>query len=138
MGVRENIIAVVNLTLAALLVLGALGWSFIQGGCHSYFQKEAIAFFQSIETEEIKYRNVNNRFLPFSLQDSAKGLKELKIDPKKAVYFDYSVEQTDRQTISIIAQLKPEVIKRYYLNNPRTKFRLLYERREGEKGRLIQ
>jgi hypothetical protein len=134
---KGSTLAVFNLTVAALLVLLAAGWSLVQKGCHSYFQQEATSLFQKIEQGEIRYRNVNNRYLPFGLQESSKALKELRIDPAEARYFNYSVETIDNRGFRIVAHTKPEWLKRWYLHNPQSRFRLIYEKREGEKGTLI-
>jgi hypothetical protein len=131
-------VAAINLFLAALLVLAVAGWSFIQKGCHAYFQGEADAFFQKIEGKEVQYRNINNKYLPFTFEESAKALKELKLDPKGASYYDFSAQQTEGKGLRIIAQLKPEILKRWYLHNPKTELRLVYEKMEGQKGKRVQ
>lgn len=137
MNHKGNAIASINFFIAALLILAAAGWAFIQKGCHWHYQNEANAFFEKIEKKEIKYRNINNKYLPFNFKDSAEALKELRIDPGEAEYYDFSVEQTDEETLRIIAQLKPEILKKWYLHNPESKFKLVYEKKEGKKGRLI-
>jgi len=131
-------VASVNLFLAALLVLGGAGWSFVQKGYHSYYQREAHAFFEKIEQGETTYRNRHNLYLPFGVDKSTEKLKELKIDPKDAKYYNYSVEVVDRTTYKIIAQLKPEIIKKWYLHNPQSKLQLVYEKKEGRMGRILK
>jgi len=137
LGPRGSIIASINFLLAGLLVLATAGWSFVQRGCHSQFQREAKAFFQKIEEAEIRYKNVNNRYLLFDLKESDKALRNLKIDPGKAKYFGYGVEPMDNQGFRIIAYAKPEMLKKWYLHGPKAKFRLVYEKKEGEKGALL-
>ena len=104
----------------------------------SYIQREAHAYFEKIEQAETTYRNRHNWYLPFSIEKSAEGLKELNLDPKDARYFNYSVEVPERTSYKIIAQLKPEIIRKWYLHNPKTKFQLVYEKKEGMKGRLVK
>ena len=135
---KGSTIASINLFLAALLVLTGAGWPFVQRGFHSYIQREAHVFFEKIEQAETTYRNRQNRYLPFSIEKSAEGLKELKLNPKGARYFNYSVEVPERTSYKIIAQLKPEIIRKWYLHNPKTKFQLVYEKKEGGKGRLMK
>jgi len=138
MNQRGSIIAVINFFLAALLGLLAGGWFLVQKGCHWNYQREASAFFQKIEEKELKYKNINNRYLPFDIKKSAEALKQLKLDPDDADYHNYSVEQTDKQTFRIIALLKPEILKKWYLHSPKTtKFRLIYEKKDGKKGKLV-
>lgn len=137
MDARGSIIASVNFLLAGLLVLATAGWSFVQRGCHSHFQGEAMAFFQKIEEAEIRYKNVNNRYLLFDMKESDKALKDLKIDPRQAKLFRYGVEQMENQGFRIIAYARPEMLKKWYLHGPKAKFRLAYEKREGEKGTLV-
>ena len=134
---QGSIIAVINFFLAALLFLLAGGWFLIQKGCHWNYQREANAFFKEIEEKELTYKNINNRYLPFSIKDSAEKLKELKLDPDDADYYNYSVEQKDRETFRIIAQLKPEILKKWYLHSPKSKLTLIYEKKEGEKGKIV-
>lgn len=131
-------IASINLFIAALLVLAAAGWSFVQKGFHSFYQGEAHAFFEKIEKGETTYRNKHNLYLPFGVDKSVEKLKELKIDPKDAKYFNYSVEAVDRTSYKIIAQLKPEIIKKWYLHNPESKLQLVYEKKEGRRGRVVK
>ena len=131
-------IASVNLFLAALLVLTGAGWSFVQKGYHSFYQREAHAFFEKIEKGETTYRNRHNLYLPFGVDKSPEKLKELKIDPKDADYFNYSVEVVDKTSYKIIAQLKPEIIKKWYLHNPESKLQLVYEKKEGRRGKIVR
>ena len=110
----------------------------VQKGCHWNYQREANTFFQMIEAKEIKYKNINNRYLPFNIEKSTEALKELKIDPDDADYYNFSVEQPDQETFRIIAQLKPEILEKWYLHSPKTaKFRLIYEKKEGTKGKIV-
>ena len=135
---QGSIIAVINFFLAALLFLLAGGWFLIQKGCHWNYQREATAFFKEIEAKEIKYKSINNRYLPFSIKNSDEKLKELNIDPEDADYYNFSVEQPDQETFRIIAQLKPEILEKWYLHSPKTaKFRLIYEKKEGAKGKIV-
>jgi hypothetical protein len=134
---RGGTLALINLVLAGLLVLGAAGWSLIQSGCHSYYQREAKAFFQMIEQEELRYRNKQSKLLPFQVKDSLTALKQLNINPKEARYFDFSVEQQGDQGFRIIAYLKPDILRKWYLHNPKSEFHLVYEKKEGQKGVLI-
>lgn len=137
MNQQGSVIASINLLIAALLVLAAAGWAFVQKGCHSYYQREAMAFFEKIEKKEISYKNINNKYRSFTTNDSQNGLRELKIDPNESQYYTYSVEAPDRGTFRIFAHLKPELLKKWYLQNPRTKLRLVYEKKEGQKGKLV-
>ena len=134
---QGSIIAVINFFLASLLFLLAGGWFLIQKGCRWNYQREATAFFKEIEEKELKYKNINNRYLPFSIKNSAEKLKELKLDPDDADYYDFSVEQPDKETFRIIAQLKPEIVKKWYLHSPKSKIRLIYEKKEGKQGNLV-
>jgi hypothetical protein len=133
---RTSVFCIVNFVLAGLFMLSAAGWSFIQKGCGYYRQREAISLFEIIEQGETRYRNVNNRYLPFTYQESAKALKELKVDPKEINYYDFSVESPDGQTLRISAHLKPDVLRKWYLNQPQSLYRLFYEKKEGQKGKL--
>lgn len=134
---RGSVIASINLLIAALLVLAAAGWSLIQKGCHSYYQREAAAFFEKIEKNEISYKNINNKYLPFTVTDSSKALRKLKLNSKQTKYYDFSVEAPTRQTFQIIAHLKPEILNKWYLHNRKTLLRLVYEKKEGQKGRIV-
>ena len=140
MGMKQegSTIASVNLFLAALLIIAGAGWSFVQKGCHSIYQRETTSLFKQIEKGETTYRNRHNLYLPFGVVESAEKLKELKIDPKEAKYYNYSVEVVDRTTYKIIAQLKPEIIKKWYLHNPKSKLQLVYEKTEGRRGRVVK
>lgn len=133
---RGSILAPVNLFIAAILVLSAAGWSFIQKGCHAYYQKEATALFKLIEEKETRYRNINGKYLPFSVEDSAHALKKLKIAVKRK-YYNFSAEQTETRTLRITAYLKPEILNKWYLHNPGARLRLVYEKKEGQPGRLV-
>ena len=137
MGAKGSIITSINFFLAGLLVLSAAGWPLVQSGCDSIFQKEAKAFFQKIQDAEVRYKNVNNRYLLFGLKECDKTLRELKIDPREAKYFSYGVEHIDNQGFRITAYAKPEMLNKWYFHGPKTKFLLVYEKREGEKGRLL-
>ena len=119
-------------------MLLALGWTFVQKGCHWNYQREAVAFFKKIEAKQISYKNINNKYLPFNIANSTKALQELSIDPAEAEYFDFSVEPVDNQTFRIIARLKPHMVKKWYLHSSKTKFSLIYEKKAGEPGRLVQ
>jgi hypothetical protein len=134
---KGSIIASINLLLAGILVLAAAGWPFIQKGWHGWIQREAKGFFEQIEQAEYRYKNVNNRYLTFSMQGSDKGLKELRLDPEEAENFIYSVESLGRQGFRIIAHAGPEVLEKWYLHGPRAKFRLIYEKKANEKGRFL-
>ena len=135
---QGSIISVINFLLAALLGLLAGGWFLIQKGCHWNYQREASAFFQKIEEKEQTYKNINNRYLPFKIEKSAEALKELKLNPHDVSYYDFSVEQPGQETFRIIAQLKPKILKKWYLHSPKTtKFRLIYEKKEGAKGKIV-
>jgi len=131
-------IASINLFFAGLIVLLSAGWVFIQKGCNRSYQREANAFFEKIESKEIKHKNINNKHLPFNFKNSLESLKKLKIDPSDAEYYDYSVTEIDKTAFRIIARLKPEFLKKWYYHNPETKFRIIYEKRSGQKGRLIE
>ncbi|MBW1799414.1 MAG: hypothetical protein JRJ85_01660 [Deltaproteobacteria bacterium] len=133
---RGSIISSINLFLTALLVLLAAGWSFVQKGCHWHYQKEANHFFQKIEAAETKYKNINTRYLLFNFEKSIDSFKKLKIKPEDAKYYNYSVEELDDRTLRITAHLKPDILKKWYIHNPKTKITLIYEKRAGEKGEL--
>ena len=135
---KGSAITKINFFIAACLVLAAAGWFLIQKGCHTYYQREANIFFEKIEKKEISYKNINNKYLPFNREKSAEALRTLKLDPEKAKYYNFSVQEIDRNTFRIIAHLKPEIIKKWYLHTSKSKFRLIYEKREGEKGRLVE
>ena len=134
---KSSAITKINFFISACLVLAAAGWFLIQKGCHTYYQREANNFFEKIGKKEISYKNINNKYLPFNIEKSAEALKLLKLDPKEAKYYNFSVEEIDRNTFRIIDHLKPEIIKKWYLHTPKAKFRLVYEKRVGEKGRLV-
>lgn len=133
---RSSTLATTNFMLAGVLVLGAIGWPLIQKGLDYYRQREAIALFERIEQGQVRYRNVNSRYLPFTLQGSGKALRELKINPKEITYYDFSVETPDGQTLRISAHLKPTVLRKWYLLQPQSPHRLFYEKKEGQKGRV--
>ena len=129
-------ISSINLFLTALLVLLAAGWPFVQKGCHWNYQREANHLFQKIEAAEITYKNINTRYLSFNFEKSIDSFKQLKISPEDARYYNYSVEEVDNRTLRITAHLKPDILKKWYIHNPKTKIKLIYEKREGEKGKL--
>ena len=52
--------------------------------------------------------------------------------------YDYSVEERDEQTIRIIATLKPKIVAKWYLHNPKAAMKLVYEQKTGAKGRLLK
>ena len=135
---QGSIISVINFFLAALLFLLAGSWFLIQKGCNWNYQREATAFFKEIEAKELKYKSIKNRYLPFSIKNSTEKLKELKLDPDDADYYDFSVEQPNQETFCIIAQLKPKILKKWYLLSPKSKIRLVYEKKEGKKGKLVE
>jgi hypothetical protein len=135
---RGSLVATINFFLAGLLILAAAGWSIVQKGCNAYFQREANAFFEKIEERQVRYRNVNNRYLPFTFEENAKAFKELKIDPKDAHYYDYSATETGDRVLRIAAQAKPEMLRKWYLHNPGTEVSLVYEKREGQKGKRVR
>ena len=93
---------------------------------------------KKIEAKQISYKNINNKYLPFNIANSTKALQELSIDPAEAEYFDFSVEPVDNQTFRIIDRLKPHMVKKWYLHSSKTKFSLIYEKKAGEPGRLVQ
>ena len=134
---RGSLVATINFFLAAVLILAAAGWSLVQKGCNAYFLREANAFFEKIEERQVRYRNVNNRYLPFTFEESAKALKELKIDFKDAHYYNYSATETGDRALRITAQAKPEMLRKWYLHNPKTEADLVYEKREGQKGKRV-
>lgn len=135
---RGSLVATINFFLAGLLVLAAAGWSLVQKGCNAYSQREANAFFEKIEEREVRYRNVNNRYLPFTFEESAKAFKELKIDSKVARYFSYSAVETGDRVLRITAQAKPEMLRKWYLYTPKTEANLVYEKKEGQKGKRVR
>lgn len=134
---KANWLASINFFLAALLVLAAAGWPFVQEGFNALYMREATAFFSRIEGGETTYKNRNNRYLPFTVDKSAGALKELKISPGDATYCNFAVEVKDPLTLRIVAYLKPDILKKWYLHHPDRPFAWTYERREGEKGKLI-
>ena len=135
---RGSLIATINFFLAGLLILAAAGWSLVQKGCNAYFQREATAFFEKIEDREVRYRNVNNRYLPFTFEESTKKFKELKVDAKGAHYYDYSAMETVDRALRITAQAKPEMLRKWYLYNPKTEANLVYVKKEGQKGKRVR
>ncbi len=134
---RGSLAATINFFLAGLLVIAAAGWSFVQKGCNAYSQREANNFFEQIADREIRYRNVNNRYLPFTFEESTKAFKELKIDPKGARDYSYSVMETANRTLRITAQAKPEMLRKWYMYSPKTEASLVYEKKEGQKGKRV-
>ncbi len=137
MGQRVSAIARINFSIAALFVLTAVCWPFIQQGMNWYYQRELNAFFDRIEKGEIKHKLIYNKYLPFGMKDNAVQLKKLDLDAKDAKYFNFAVVEKDDRTFFIIAQLKQEIFKRWYLNGTKTKLRVIYEKKEGETGRLV-
>jgi hypothetical protein len=135
---KGSLVATINFFLAGLLVLAAAGWSLVQKGCNAYVQREANAFFERIEEKQVRYRNVNNRYLPFNFDESTKAFKELKIDGKDARYYNYSAMETADRALRITAQARPELLKKWYLYNPRTEALLVYEKKEGQKGKRVR
>ena len=90
-----------------------------------------------IEEKEIKYSLKNNKFLAFGPRKNNKALKELDLDLTKAKYYDYAVVATDNESFHIIAQLRPKIIKQWFLNGPNTKLELIYEKEVGKTGRIL-
>ena len=135
---KGSVIASVNLLIAAILVLAAAGWPFVQRGCHAYYHREAWAFFEKIEQKQISYKNVHGKYLPFPFLENSKALKKLKVNPQDAKYYTFRVEVPRTNTFRIIAALKPEILKKWYLHNPKTKLRLVYEKKDKQKGRIVR
>lgn len=135
MGSRP--LATVALLLSGVLVLLAAGWPLIQKGYHYIYEREALSYFQKIEEGETRYRNVNNRFLPFTVQESAKALQELRLNPKEPRYYDFTVELADDKTFRIIASLKQRILGKWYLHNAQSRLWLIYEKKDGQKGKMI-
>lgn len=134
---RTRAISKINFSIAALVVFTALCWPLIQKGMNWYYQREANAFFEKIKDCQIRHKLIHSQYLPFGTKNNADQLKKLELDLKEAKYFDFAVVEKDARTVLIIAQLKPQMIKRWYLNGANTKLRYMYEKREGETGRFV-
>ena len=137
---QGSVIAKYNYLIAAILVLAAVSWPYVQEKYDEWvYQREAKQFFELIQEKQLKYSLTNNRYLPFKFQNNEKELKALGLNLKKAKYYDFGVVEVDNQTIHIIAQLKPKVIKRWYLilTGPKTKLELVYEKKAGKPGRIL-
>lgn len=137
MGQNGGVAAKYNFFISVVLVISAVCWPYMQKGVHWYYQREAKNFFNVIEKEEIRYKSVNNKYLPFGISNNAEQQKKLKINLAGAKYFDFSVVEKDTQTFLIIAQLKPNLVKRWYFNGPKTKSQLIYEKTEHKRGGLV-
>ena len=137
LGQQGSGIARYNFFVAAILVLAAVSWPYVQKATDWYYQREAKAFFKVIEEKEIQYSLKNNRYLSFEMQKNAKQLKELDLNLNKAKYYDYAVIEIDTETFHIIAQLRPKIIKKWLLNGPNTKLALVYEKKVGKEGRIL-
>jgi hypothetical protein len=134
---RVSAIARINFSIAALFVLAAVCWPFVQQGVNWYYKRELNAFFELIEKGEIKHKLIYNQYLPFGIKNNADPFEKLELDSKDTKYFNFAVVEKDDRTFFIIAQFKPEIFKRWYLNTTKTKLRYIYEKKEGETGRLV-
>ena len=135
---KGSIIAKYNYLIAAILVLAAVSWPYVQKKTDEWvYQREAKQFFELIQEKQLKYSLINNRYLPFKFQNNEKELNALDLNLKKAKYYDFGVIEIDNQTFHIIAQLKPKVIKRWYLIGSKTKLELVYEKKAGKPGRIL-
>ncbi len=135
---QGSVIAKYNFLIAAILVLAVVSWPYVQGKVDTWvYQREAKKFFELIQEKQLKYSLTNNRYRPFEFQNNEKELKELDLNLKKAKYYDFGVIEVDNQTFHIIAQLKPKVIKRWYLIGSKTKLELVYEKQAGKTGRIL-
>ena len=134
---RTRAISKINFSIAALVVFAALCWPLIQKGMNWSYQREANAFFEKIKDSQIRHKLIHSQYLPFGTKNNADQLKKLELVLKDATYFDFAVVEKDARTFLIIAQLKPQMIKRWYLNGTNTKLRVMYEKREGETGRFV-
>ena len=137
LGQQGSGIARYNFFVAAILVLAAVSWPYVQKATDWYYQREAKAFFKVIEEKEIQYSLKNNKYLPFGMQNNAIQLKELDLSLNKVKYYDYALIEIDNETFHIIAQLKPKIVKRWFLNGPKTKLELIYEKKVGKTGRIF-
>jgi hypothetical protein len=137
MGLQVGAKARINFSIAALFVLAAVCWPFVQMGVNWHYGREAKTFINKIEEGEIRYKLIHNRYLHFGRNNSALQLKALDIDPEDGRDFDVAVVDKDPRTFFIIAQLRPHLLKRWYLNGTRTKLRYIYEKREGRSGRFV-
>jgi hypothetical protein len=136
--VKKSTVTKANFVIAGLLVLLAVSWPFLQKGCHWYYQREAKAHFDKIAEAEIHYKLVNNKYLPFGLRNNSSQLEELELDLKDADHYRFSVVVKDPETFHIIAHLNQKTLKRWYLNPADTRVKLVYEKREGKEGRIIE
>ena len=135
---QGSVIAKYNYFIAAILVLAAVLWPHVQEKVDEWiYQREAKQFFELIQEKQLRYSLANNRYLPFKFKNNEKELKELGLDLKKAKYYDFGVIETDKRTFRIIAQLKPKIIKQWYLIGPKTRLELVYEKKTGEPGRIL-
>lgn len=134
---KGGIVAKLNFFLSALLIVAGLGWWFVQKGVHQFvYQPEAKETIEMIKKGEEQYRLHNNAYLPFR-KNAAQALKALEIDLSKTRYYDYSVIRKDRETIHIIAELKPEMLKRWYFIGPKTPFKLVFVQQYGTAGQYL-
>ena len=135
---KGSIIAKYNYLIAAILVLTAVSWPYVQKKLDEWlYQPEAREFFELIQEKQLMYNLTNNRYLPFKFKKNEKELKALDLNLKDAKYYDFGVIEVDKQTLHIIAQLKPKIIKRWYLIGPKTKLELVYEKTAGKPGRIL-
>ena len=135
---QGSVIAKYNYLIAAILVLAAVSWPYVQKKVDEWFyQPEAKQFFELIQEKQLKYSLTNNKYLSFKFQNNEKELNELDLNLNKAKYYDFGVIEVDNQTIHIIAQLKPKVLKRWYLIGPKTRLELVYEKKAGKPGRIL-
>jgi len=124
---KGSVITDINFLISAFLILAAICWPYIQKGVNWYYTREAKAVFLKITKNEINYRAIYNKYLPFGIQENADQLKKLTLDLKDRKYFDYGVFQKGEKTYEIIAQMKPEVLKKWYLIGPKAELRLVKE-----------
>lgn len=138
MNQRGSIIAKYNYLIAVILVLVAVSWPYVQKKVDEWlYQPEAKEFFDLIQEKQLMYSLANNRFLPFKFKNNEKELKELGLNLNKTKYYDFGVVEIDKQTFHVIAQLKPKIIKRWYLIGPKTRLELVYEKKAGKPGRIL-
>ena len=135
---QGSVIAKYNYLIAAILVLVTVSWPYVQKKVDEWlYQPEAREFFERIQEKQLMYNLTNNRYLPFRFKSNGKELKALGLNLKDAKYYDFGVIEVDKQTFHIIAQLKPKIIKRWYLIGPKTKLELVYEKKAGKPGRIL-
>ena len=127
MNQKGSVIADINFLISAFLILTAICWPYIQKGVNWYYKREANVIFMKITKSEINHRARYSKYLPFGIHENTEQLNTLTLDLKDRKYFDYGVFQKGGKTYEIIAQMKPELLKKWYLIGPKAEVRLVKE-----------